>query len=115
LASQTRQLWLPDARNRSSTIQRVASILSHSVLIIIPGAAGMAQAGNRGRAPSTSTMHMRHEPVAVVSLRWHRVGMVEIPAARATSKMVCPGWNSTVIPLMLGVGLLRRFLTSISP
>ena len=66
----------------------------------MPSFTGYTHAATSERAPLTSTMHMRHAPIWLMSFKKQRVGM-SIPASLAASRIVLPAGTSQAMPLIL--------------
>ena len=67
LDSHCRQLWSPEAQIISTIIFLASTTRGVSVLIFMPGLAGMAQEATRFLAPSCSTTQTRQAPTRVVA------------------------------------------------
>src|ERR1035438_10368491 len=78
-------------------IFRYCVSFSELVVTLMPSCTGVVQAGKRRPTPDTSTMQRRQAPTDEMPSSQQSVGMY-LPAARATSRMVCPTWAGTYSP-----------------
>ena len=80
--------------NSSTTVRRAARTRRVFVHTFMPLVTGIEQEAARFRAPSTSTTHTRHAPIASSPSTWQSVG-IRTPACRAAWRIVVPSGTCT--------------------